>query len=41
MQKFIADLLFGMAFGVGFILAYAVLRAIINFLSGAQVPHLP
>lgn len=41
MAEFWKNILFGIAFGIGLLLAYAVLRVIINFLSGATVPHLP
>jgi hypothetical protein len=41
MQKAIADFLFGLFFGMGFCVAYAVLRFIVSLLSGAQPIHMP
>ncbi len=40
MLKAWEDFKFGICFGMGFILAYALIRAIVAFLSGAQMPHL-
>jgi hypothetical protein len=38
-QKFWNDILFGLAFGIGFLVAYAVIRAVVSLLSGAGLPH--
>jgi hypothetical protein len=37
-QKFIADALFGLAFGVGFMLAYGVCQLIVMLFSHAGLP---
>jgi hypothetical protein len=38
MVKFWSDLLFGLAFGIGFALAWAVIQFVIFLLSHAQMP---
>jgi hypothetical protein len=38
MQKFVSDLMFGLAFGIGFALAWAVIQFIVMLLSHAQLP---
>lgn len=38
MQKFISDLLFGLAFGIGFALAWAVIQFVVYLLGHAQMP---
>lgn len=39
-MKFLNDFLFGLAFGMGFYLAVAVLAFIASLIGGAQVPRL-
>ncbi len=39
MVKFVLDFLFGLAFGMGFLVAYALLKFIASLLSGAGPPH--
>ncbi len=39
MVKFVLDFLFGLAFGMGFLVAYALIKFIIMLLSGAGLPH--
>jgi len=41
MQKFVSDFLFGLAFGCGLCVAYAVLQFIVSLLSHARPPVLP
>ncbi len=41
MQKAVSDFCFGLCFGMGFCVAYALLRFIVSILSGAQPIHLP
>jgi hypothetical protein len=38
MQKAVVDFLFGLCFGMGFLVAYAMLRFIVYILSGATGP---
>ncbi len=38
MVKFVNDLLFGLAFGIGFSLAWAVIQAVASFLMHARPP---
>ncbi len=38
MQKAVVDFLFGLCFGMGFLVAYAVLRFIVHLLAGAEGP---
>jgi hypothetical protein len=38
MVKFVSDFMFGLAFGMGFCVALAVLRFIVGLLSGAHAP---
>lgn len=39
MAEAIKNFLFGLFFGMGFLVAYAVLRLIVSLLGGAQAPH--
>lgn len=41
MAKALADFLFGLAFGMGFMVSAALLRFIISLLSSAEMPNLP
>lgn len=38
MHKFIDNVLFGMGFGCGFIIAYGFLRLIASLISGGRLP---
>ncbi len=39
MVKFVLDFLFGLAFGMGFLVAYALIKFVVALLSGAGLPH--
>jgi hypothetical protein len=39
MQKFVADLLFGLAFGIGFAVAFNILNAIASLLHAPSLLH--
>ena len=41
MEKAVADTLFGLFFGIGFSVAYGVIRLIISVLSSARLPRDP